>query len=87
LSKLPGTSKYPDIRFILIGKGPDLAEVQRLVGEYRLTNVLLVDWMEKEQLLDEISRAELCLGSFGTTQQSMISVHNKIYESMAMGKQ
>ena len=78
--------EYPNIRFVLIGKGPDFAKVHHLVGQYRLTNVHLVGWMEKEQLLEEIARAELCLGSFGTTQQSFISVHNKIYESMAMGK-
>ncbi len=77
---------YPNIRFELIGKGPDLPEVRRLVDDYRLTNVLLVDWMEKVQLVEEISRADFCLGSFGTTQQSTISVHNKIYEFMAMGK-
>jgi len=76
----------PNIRFELIGKGPDLPEVRRLVSEYRLINVLLVDWMEKVPLVEEISRADLCLGSFGITQQSTISVHNKIYESMAMGK-
>ncbi len=77
---------YPNIRFELIGKGPDLPEVHRLVGKYRLQNVLLVDWMEKTILVEKISQADLCLGSFGTTQQSFISVHNKIYESMAMGK-
>jgi glycosyltransferase involved in cell wall biosynthesis len=46
--------RYPNIRIELIGKGPDWEEVRRRVGEYGLRNLQLVDWMEKDQLVEEI---------------------------------
>src|SRR4030042_3925762 len=42
--------------------------------------------MEKNQLIHRISQADICLGAFGTTPQSLMTVQNKIYEALAMAK-
>jgi glycosyltransferase involved in cell wall biosynthesis len=75
-----------EIQFDLIGKGPELEKVQKFVIENKLSNVSFIEWMEKDQLTRRISHADVCLGAFGTTPQSLITVQNKIYEALAMGK-
>ncbi len=74
------------ITFTLIGNGPDLEKAQQYVSQNQLTNVEFIQWMEKEQLTVHMNRADLCLGAFGTTPQSLMTVQNKIYEAIAVGK-
>jgi glycosyltransferase involved in cell wall biosynthesis len=75
-----------DILFELIGTGPDLLKAQQYVTNNQLGNVKFHEWMEKDQLTQYIGRADVCLGAFGTTPQSMMTVQNKIYETIAMAK-
>lgn len=74
------------IHFEMIGDGPDRAAAMALVGEKRLSNVTFVGWLEPGKLCQRIADADLCLGVFGTTPQSLMTVQNKIYECLAMGK-
>jgi glycosyltransferase involved in cell wall biosynthesis len=75
-----------DIRFELIGDGPDRAAVESWARQAGLMNVTFIDWLEPGALVTRIASADLCLGSFGTTPQSLMTVHNKLYEAMALGK-
>ena len=75
-----------DIHFELIGEGPDLAEAQRLAEEAQLANVTFTGWTEPDRLRQRIADADLCLGVFGQTPQSLMTVQNKIYEGLAMAK-
>jgi glycosyltransferase involved in cell wall biosynthesis len=75
-----------DIRFEFVGAGPDRAAVEAWVRERGLRNVTFIDWLDSADLVARIAAADLCLGSFGTTPQSLMTVHNKIYEAMALGK-
>ncbi len=77
---------YPDIRFVLIGDGPDKNISTALARKYGLSNVEFIDWVEQSELPGHIAAADVCLGVFSTTQQSLITVHNKIYEALAMRK-
>ena len=76
----------PSIEFELIGKGPELVKAQQFAVENQLKNINFIDWMEKDRLIQEIGRADICLGAFGTTPQSLMTIQNKIYESLAMKK-
>ena len=76
----------PDIRFELIGEGPDKRMAQALAQSYRLSNVVFVGWMAQDELVARVARADICLGAFGTTPQSLMTVQNKIYEGLAMAK-
>lgn len=76
----------PTIRFILIGDGPEKAAVCTLIAQYQLKNVTLVDWVERDELPQRVAQADVCLGVFGTTPQSIMTVQNKIYEALAMRK-
>ncbi len=76
----------PDIRFELIGQGPTRAAVEALVRNYQLTQVQFTDWIEGDALPAYLADADVCLGAFGDTPQSLMTVQNKIYEGLAMGK-
>jgi glycosyltransferase involved in cell wall biosynthesis len=57
-----------------------------LAQEYGLENVAFIDWVDKERLTLKVAEADVCLGVFGATPQSMMTVQNKIYEALAMAK-
>jgi len=75
-----------NIRFELVGEGPTRARAEELVQRYRLTNVHFAGWVDKEALPALAASADVCLGVFGTTPQSMMTVQNKIYEGLAMAR-
>ena len=79
-------SNNPAILFELIGNGPELEYARQFVTDNQLTNVEFSGWMEKDQLTSRINQADVCLGAFGVTPQSLMTVQNKIYEAIAMGK-
>jgi glycosyltransferase involved in cell wall biosynthesis len=74
------------IIFKLIGTGPDLDKAKQFVEQNQLTNIQFIDWMDKQELVNQYRQVDVCLGAFGTTPQSMMTVQNKIYESLAIGK-
>jgi len=76
----------PSICFELIGDGPDRAAAIAYVQKQNLANVTFVGWLEPAELRQHIADADLCLGVFGVTPQSLMTVQNKIYECLAMGK-
>ncbi len=75
-----------DIMFTLVGDGPDKAAAQTFMVEHQLHNVEFIAWLAQSELLSYISGADICLGAFGNTPQSVMTVQNKIYECMAMRK-
>lgn len=75
-----------DIHFELIGEGPTKARAVTLAEKYELDNITFVDRVDKQDLPRKMARADVCLGAFGTTPQSMMTVQNKIYEGLAMGQ-
>ena len=74
------------LRFEFIGDGPDRPKIWEQAQKYRLKNLTFIDWLDKEALVLRIQQADICLGAFGTTPQSVMTVQNKIYEGLAMAK-
>ncbi len=75
-----------DIIFTLIGEGPDKASAQTYALDRKLHNVEFRAWLPQSELLSYITGADVCLGAFGNTPQSVMTVQNKIFECMAMRK-
>lgn len=75
-----------EIKFELIGDGPEQTRAKELARTYGLTNLNFIEWLEPEALRRRIMNADLCLGVFGLTPQSLMTIQNKLYEGMAMGK-
>jgi glycosyltransferase involved in cell wall biosynthesis len=76
----------PRIQIELIGSGPDQASAQAKAQSYQLPNVTFIDWLDQATLIQRVQTATLCLGAFGTTPQSLMTIQNKIYEGLALGK-
>ena len=79
-------SKQKNIHFILIGDGPEKKNAIKLIDKYNLQNITFFSWIDKNELRQFIANADICLGAFGETPQSIMTIQNKIYESMAMAK-
>lgn len=77
---------HPEIHFELIGEGPTKARAMALARDYGLANVTFVDWVDRQALPRQAAAADLFLGAFGTTPQSLMTVQNKIYEGLAMAR-
>jgi glycosyltransferase involved in cell wall biosynthesis len=78
--------KFPDIRIVMIGDGPERKWAEAYVASNNLLRVSFIDWIPQQELAVEISKADVSLGAFGDRPQSLLTVHNKIYECMALGK-
>lgn len=75
---------HPEIRFELVGSGPERKRAQSLAQG--LPNVTFTDWLEKPELAARIAECDVCLGTFGATQQALVTNNNKIYEGFAIKK-
>lgn len=75
-----------EIRFRFIGEGPEKSNFQSYIKRELLDNVEIIGWMSQMDLINQINRADICLGAFGNTPQSLMTIQNKIFECMAMGK-
>jgi len=73
-----------DIHFLFFGTGPEEEKIRQLVSEKGLTNVTFSGWIERNAMANELATVDICLGVFGTTKQSRITVQNKIWEGLAM---
>lgn len=76
----------PGMRFELVGEGPDQEACQQLARRYGLDFVTFLPWMPQDQIRQHMAMAAICLGAFGHTPQSLMTVQNKIYEGLAMGR-
>lgn len=78
--------KHEEFRIMLIGEGPDRLAAEALAAQYSLSNVTFINWLDHSALVEQIRVADVHLGVFGSTPQSMMTIQNKIYEGLAMGK-
>jgi glycosyltransferase involved in cell wall biosynthesis len=72
------------VHFELVGAGPDKTKALLLAQRYGLSNVTFTDWLDQAELVKRVAGADVCLGAFGTTLQSVMTIQNKIYEGLAM---
>jgi glycosyltransferase involved in cell wall biosynthesis len=69
----------------IVGSGQEQANVDRLIEELRPRSVEVVGRIPQTQIPDEIARAALCLGVFGTSEKAHRVVPNKVFECAAVG--
>lgn len=75
-----------EIIFELVGDGPEKKQSQDLANSYGLKNLIFINWLQQSELVQHVAQADLCLGAFGNTPQSIMTVQNKIFEGLAMAK-
>ena len=75
-----------DIKFKIIGSGQLDEEIMDLRRELSIKNIDFIDWIEYNELVDEINRADVVLGIFGGTGKSLRVIPNKVFHAIACRK-
>lgn len=76
---------HSEISFDFYGEGPERPFAQQLAQQTN-ARITFHNWLSKADLPNVMARSHLCLGVFGTTPQSLMTVQNKIWEAAAMGR-
>jgi len=83
---LDAAARAPEIRFALVGDGPDGPAVERDVKARALPNVTLERrFIPKEELEERLAAADAVLGVFGSTPKSLRVIPCKVYDGLAAG--
>jgi glycosyltransferase involved in cell wall biosynthesis len=79
--------KETDIQFRMHGTGQLKETALQLARSLGLDNVTFTGWLEDiARLSYEFAPYDVCLGAFGDTAASRMTIQNKIYEGLAMRK-
>ncbi len=77
----------PDLRFVIVGDGPDRARLQRLAEELNLNDqVEFVGWVPFEVTATYIRLSKVCLIPQGSNDLIDNGTPHKLYQYMALGK-
>lgn len=77
---------YKDIYFQFIGSGEEYESTVKLAKELGLKRVEFIEFVKPQELVNYISKADICLGIFGHTDKAKRVIPNKVYEALAMAK-
>lgn len=73
-----------DLRFVFIGTGESRERLERHIRATR-ADVEFLDWVDYKQLGQRIARADIALGTFGSSVKANMVIANKVYEAAAVG--
>ncbi len=74
------------VTFRIIGTGYCKEGIKDLSKKLRISNVTFTDYLPADKLQEEIIKADLVLGFFGSSKRANISVGNKVFEALSYGK-
>ncbi len=74
------------VRFELIGAGQEYTSVQKVAHDVGATNIVFTPRVSRDELIEKMRVADICLGIFGETRKASRVVPNKVYECAALGK-
>lgn len=74
------------ITFQIIGRGITYEKDRKLAESLNLDNISFINPVPYASLSDYMSRADICLGSFGDNPRTFHFVTNKVIEGLAAGK-
>jgi len=69
----------------IIGRGQEAARVRAMLEANPLPRVQWLKWVEYDELLVYIKRADVCLGIFGTSEKAASVIPNKAFQIVAAG--
>ena len=75
-----------NIRFRIIGHGPEYSKIIKLAQDLRIDNIDFVKPVPYEKLRQYISSADIALGIFGQTAKTGRVIPNKIFEAIACSR-
>lgn len=76
--------KIPDVKFVLLGDGPEMKKLQEIVKMQNLeTNVLFKGWIDRHEIPQEIADASIAIGPLKRTTVTENALPIKVLEYMA----
>ena len=75
-----------DIKFRIIGSGQLDEEIMDLRKKLDIKNIDFIEWVEYNELVNEINKADVILGIFGGTNKSLRVIPNKVFQAVACKK-
>jgi len=83
---LDAAQRAPDLRFHIVGDGPDGPRVEEEVKQRAMSNVVLERrFIQRDDLERRLAGADAVLGVFGTTPKARRVVPCKVYDGLAAG--
>jgi len=76
----------PDISFVLVGDGKEKTKLQQLALDLKLTNVLFVPSVPKENMKEILAAADCCVAILKPIDQYKTTYPNKVFDYMAAGR-
>jgi glycosyltransferase involved in cell wall biosynthesis len=74
-----------DIQFTIVGGGQLERAVQEELDRSKLPRVHWIPWLEKDALIEQLSRCHVALGIFGATTKAAMVIPTKVFQALAMG--
>lgn len=78
--------KKENIEFIIVGEGQLSKKIDEIIEKERLKNIKRIRWIPENKIIDEIAKADICLGIFGDSEKAKIVVPTKVFYYLACGK-
>ena len=76
--------KIPDVKFVLLGEGPEMKRLQSLVKEKKLdSNVEFTGWIDRKNIPSYLSNASIGIGPLKLTDVTSKALPIKVLEYMA----
>ncbi len=71
------------IHFTLVGGGQEYKSIKQLTESLGLKTITFVPFLPLPKLAEEMRKADLCLGIFGTTDKAKRVIPHKVYDAVA----
>lgn len=76
--------KIPEVKFLLIGEGPESENLQKIVKDYKIEkNVEFRNWLERTEIINFLSEATIGIGPLRSTTVTKDALPIKVLEYMA----
>lgn len=86
LAAMSSLALDPAYELTVVGTGPERRRALAAVPRAALDRIRLIEWVSYEELGELIAGADLCLGTFGSSQKAHMVIPNKVYQAAAVGR-
>lgn len=76
----------PELKFILLGSGPEKEKLQQLKAELNLENVIFVDGVSKKEMPEIVAASDVSVIPLKKMDLFLGAIPSKIFENLAMQK-
>lgn len=78
-----GLLRDEPVRWLLIGRGQETSRIRSLLRRSALPKLQWIEWVEYGELRQALTRADVVLGIFGTSDKAASVIPNKVFQILA----